>query len=197
MKELLEKLTKGESTVDDVLKAIEDSKKDFVPRSRLNDKNDEIKELKEEILNRDTQIAELQKSVKGNDDLTKQIEDLKKANDDWQGKYKETQLNNAIKLAVAKDAKDANDILHFINKEGLEVLEDGTVKGLEDAVKKLRESKSYLFAEETPSLKGRKPNDDPTPPPTGVTKEQFAQMGYSDRVKLYNENPDLYKTLSK
>jgi myosin heavy subunit len=193
MKELLEKLAKGESTVEDVLKAIDEADKEKVPRSRLNDKNEEIKELKAEIKQRDTQIDDLQKSVKGNEELTKQIEDLKKANDDWQGKYKETQLNTAIKLA-AKGAKDANDILAFIKKDGLELLEDGTVKGLEEALKGLKESKPYLFEEV--GLKGRKPNDDPTPPPTGVTKEQFGTMSYSDRVKLYNENPDLYKQLS-
>ena len=43
-------------------------------------------------------------------------------------KYKETQLNNAVKLAVAKEANDANDILAFINKDELELVDDGTVK---------------------------------------------------------------------
>jgi len=30
-----------------------------------------------------------------------------------------------------------------------------------------------------------------------VTQEQFDKMGYQDRVKLFNEQPELYKTLSK
>jgi hypothetical protein len=37
-------------------------------------------------------------------------------------------------------------------------------------------------------------------PPTDynkITKEQFAKMTYSERVKLANDNPDLYKALSK
>ncbi len=29
-----------------------------------------------------------------------------------------------------------------------------------------------------------------------ITKEEFAKMGYGERVKLFNENPDLYKYLS-
>ena len=29
-----------------------------------------------------------------------------------------------------------------------------------------------------------------------VTKEEFAKMGYQQRVKLFNENPDLYNELS-
>jgi hypothetical protein len=196
MKELLDKLSKGEATVEEVLKAIDDNQKDYVPRSRLNDKNDEIKELKDEIKQRDTQIDQLQQSAKGNEDLEKQLEDLKKTNDDWEQKYKQNQLNNAVKLAVAKDAKDADDILHFINKDSLSLNEDGTVKGLDDALKGLRESKSYLFVEkEEPSLKGRKPNDSKETP-SGLTKEQFNQMGYQDRAKLYQEQPELYKQLS-
>ena len=32
---------------------------------------------------------------------------------------------------------------------------------------------------------------------SAVTKEQFDKMGYSERVKLYNEQPDLYKSLTE
>ena len=38
---------------------------------------------------------------------------------------KELKLNNAIKLAVAKDANDANDILLMLDKSNLELQEDG------------------------------------------------------------------------
>lgn len=162
MKELLEKLVKGEVTTDDVIAQIEDSKKDMIPRSRLNDKNDEIKELKAEIKQRDEQITTLEQSAKGNEELTKQLEDLKQQNAGWEEKYKETQLNNAIKLAVAKEANDASDVLYFINKEGLELQEDGTVKGLEEGLTALKESKPYLFAQQqqpqAPVLQGRTPN---------------------------------------
>jgi hypothetical protein len=44
-----------------------------------------------------------------------------------------------------------------------------------------------------------------TTPPAGkqtdgnktVTKAQFDEMTYAERVKLYNDNPDLYNELSK
>ena len=41
---------------------------------------------------------------------------------------------------VAKEANDANDILAFINKDELELVDDGTVKGLDEAVETLKES---------------------------------------------------------
>ena len=100
----------------------------MVPRSRLNDKNTEIEELKEEISKRDKQIVKLQDSVKDDSEIQKELEELKNQNSEWETKYKETQLNNAVKLAVAKKANDANDILAFINKDELELVDDGTVK---------------------------------------------------------------------
>jgi DNA repair exonuclease SbcCD ATPase subunit len=195
MKELLEKLSKGETTVEEVLKAIDDNQKDYVPRSRLNDKNDEIKDLKDELKNRDTQITDLQKAVKGNEDLENKLKDLEKANGDWETKYKAAQIDAAIKLA-AKDAKDPADVLAFVDKSKLQLNEDGSIVGLDDALKTLRESKAYLFGDSEPAgLRGRQPHPPGNTPPS-MTKDQFNQLGYSDRVKLYNENPDLYKQLS-
>ena len=31
----------------------------------------------------------------------------------------------------------------------------------------------------------------------GITREDFKKMGYSERAKLYSENPELYKALNK
>lgn len=41
-----------------------------------------------------------------------------------------------------------------------------------------------------------------TPPagggtPSTVTKEQFVKMGYTEKVKIFNENPELYEALKK
>ncbi|WP_460910886.1 phage scaffolding protein, partial [Staphylococcus aureus] len=82
--------------------------------------------------------------VKDDSEIQKELEELKNQNSEWETKYKETQLNNAVKLAVAKEANDANDILAFINKDELELVDDGTVKGLDEAIKTLKESKPYL-----------------------------------------------------
>ena len=197
MKELLEKIAKGETTVDDVLAAIDEADKEKVPRSRLNDKNDEIKELKAELSNRDEQINGLKKAAKGNEKLEEQLKSLEQQNQEWEQKYKQTQIDTAIKLA-AKDAKDPADVLAFIKKDSLQLNEDGTISGLDEALKSLRESKAYLFAEEQqpPGLKGRNPFP-PQQQQSSITKEQFNKMTYQDRVNLYNDNPDLYNQLNQ
>lgn len=154
---LLEQFQNGDVDKQKVIDTIEGNNSGMVPRSRLNDKNAEIKDLKEELSNRDKQIADLEKSVDNESELQKELEQLKQENIDWQDKYQQSQLNNAIKLGVAKDANDPDDILAFISKEGLELQEDGNVKGLDNALESLRESKPYLFADTKPT--GRKPQD--------------------------------------
>ena len=196
MKELLEKLAKGETTVDDVLAAIDEADKEKVPRSRLNDKNNELKELKAELSNRDEQINGLKKAAKGNEELEKKLQSLEQQNQEWEQKYKQTQIDTAIKLA-AKDAKDPADVLAFIKKDSLQLNEDGTIAGLDEALKSLKESKAYLFAEEQPPrLQGRNPFP-PQQQQSSITKEQFNKMTYQDRVQLYNDNPDLYNQLNQ
>ncbi|MDU4450745.1 MAG: phage scaffolding protein, partial [Staphylococcus lugdunensis] len=148
---LLGQFKDGEIDKQKVIDAIDESKSGMVPRSRLNDKNAEIDELKAEITNRDEQIAKLHDSVKDDSELQKELDELKDKNAEWQTKYQESQLNNAVKLAVAKDANDADDILAFINKDELELQDDGKVKGLDKAIESLKESKPYLFAESKPS----------------------------------------------
>lgn len=189
---LLGQFKDGEIDKQKVIDAIDESKSGMVPRSRLNDKNAEIDELKAEITNRDEQIAKLQDSVKDDSELQKELDELKDKNAEWQTKYQESQLNNAVKLAVAKDANDADDILAFINKDELELKDDGNVKGLDKAIESLKESKPYLFAESKPS--GRTP-DDGKNVNGGITQEEFNNMSVAERTNLFVNDRKTYDTL--
>ncbi|PTE98917.1 hypothetical protein BUY63_00700 [Staphylococcus epidermidis] len=189
---LLGQFKDGEIDKQKVIDAIDESKSGMVPRTRLNDKNAEIDELKAEITNRDEQIAKLQDSVKDDSELQKELDELKDKNAEWQTKYQESQLNNAVKLEVAKDANDADDILAFINKDELELQDDGKVKGLDKAIESLKESKPYLFAESKPS--GRTP-DDGKNVNGGVTQEEFNNMSVAERTNLFVNDRKTYDAL--
>nr|DAT27535.1 MAG TPA: minor structural protein [Caudoviricetes sp.] len=186
---LLEKFKNGEVDAQKVIDAVDESKSGMVPRSRLNDKTEEIKDLQTEIENRDKQISQLEKSVKDESEIQKELEQVKQQNADWQNKYQQSQLNNAIKLAVAKDANDADDVLALLNKEGLELQVDNTVKGLDDAVNQLREAKPYLFVDNKPT--GRTPNDGVSPQ-GGLTQEQFDNMSVAERTELFVNDRSTY-----
>lgn len=51
--------------------------------------------------------------------------------------------------------------------------------------------KADLLKKETPKPDGSNPGG------STITKEKFNAMGYSERVKLFEENPELYKELNK
>jgi uncharacterized phage infection (PIP) family protein YhgE len=201
MKDLLEKLANGETTVDDVLKAIDEADKDKVPRTRLNDKIDEIKELQGQLSDRDKQLKDLSKKADGNEDLQAQIkqlqEDNKKVKDDYEQKLTEKTFDFSLEKALANaKAKNPKAVKALLNKETIK-LDGDKLLGLEEQLKSLQESDGYLFGEEQPAgLKGRQAHPPGQKPPGTVTKEQFAQMGYGDRVQLFNDNPDLYKQLN-
>lgn len=204
MKKLLEKLSKGETTVDEVLQAIEDSqddaKKDMVPRSRLNAKNDEIKDLKEQLKSRDEQLDDLKTKATGNEELTQQINDLKADNkktaDDYQAKLDKQSFDFALERSLSgAKAKNPKAVKALLDTESIK-LDGDKLLGIDDQLKGLKESDAYLFEDDEPKLKGRSPNPKQDPP-KGVTKEKLNDMGYMERVKFKNDNPDLYQELTK
>lgn len=191
---VLTQFENGEIDKQKVIDSVEEMNSGMVPRSRLNDKNAEIKDLKEEMSNRDSQIEKLEKSVEKDSDAQKEVEKLKQENADWQDKYQQTQLNNAIKLGVAKDANDPNDILAFIKTDDLELQDDGKVKGLDNALESLRESKPYLFADSKKT--GNSPVDGNNPT-GGLTKEQFNGMSVDERTQLFVNDRATYDKLTE
>ena len=75
----------------------------MVPKSRLDDKIQEVKDLQKEVANRDTQLEELKKIDA--DGLKTKITELQHQNKtdraEYETKIKDTQLKSALKLALA------------------------------------------------------------------------------------------------
>ncbi|MGZ0075801.1 hypothetical protein ACVXZY_10690 [Staphylococcus aureus] len=81
---LLGQFKDGEIDKQKVIDAIDESKSGMVPRSRLNDKNTEIEELKEEILNVMNKLSNCRVSVKIDSEIQKELEELKNQNSEWE-----------------------------------------------------------------------------------------------------------------
>jgi DNA repair exonuclease SbcCD ATPase subunit len=201
MKELLKKLASGETTVDDVLKAIDEANQEKVPRSRLNDKIDEVKELEGQLKDRDKQLKDLSKQAGDNEDLQNQIKQLQQENkqkdDDYQAKLAAKTFDYTLSEAL-RDAKARNPkaVKALLNTEAIK-LDGDKLLGLDEQLKGLQESDAYLFQTEEPQgPKGRTPNPGNKGEPGVVTKDQFHSMSYTERAQLYSENPDLYQKLS-
>ena len=118
----------------------------YIPRSRLNQvihqKNTFMKNI--ETLN--NQLKEMQENIKDRDQLIKRLENSKNKITQETQRIKDICLTNAIKLEALKmNAKNIHVIGTLVDKKRLEILEDGTVKGLEEQLKELKESQEGLF----------------------------------------------------
>ena len=191
-REFLRGLEIDEEQIPKILDEHHDSLKEYKDSaSKVDDLQSQLDAANDEIAKRDEQIEQL-KSSTDNEDLQKQLDEYKANNEQYESKLKQVQLDSAIKLAVAKEANDPSDVLAFIDRDGLEVNEDGSIKGLDEKLSGLKESKPYLFA---PAKKtGRTPDDGDAP--DRITKEQFSKMPYSEKAEIYQNNPDLFQKLS-
>lgn len=139
----------GESLVGAIKKEIPSH---FVPKEDFNAKvkelgaaNDTIKDLKKN--NADN--GELQKTIKTHEGTIKQL----KA--DHEKEIKGMKIDAAINKALAdNNAKHAELLAGKIDREKLIVSDDGTVSGLDEQMKGLKESYKDLF---NPVLSGRNP----------------------------------------
>lgn len=135
-------------------KAAEESKKelsDYVPKERFDEVDKTRKTLEESVKGYEQQLEAVKTAAGDNESLKQKISELQEQNKQKDEEYK-TQLNdlrmtNAIKLAISADAQDSDLVAGLIDKDKLILGEDGTVTGLDEQVKALRENKAFLFKE--------------------------------------------------
>lgn len=102
------------------------------------------------------------------------------------------QLEHAVRDAVKqKNPKNLEVALSLLNREGLTLQADG-VDGLAERIAALEKEHSYLFGAEQPRIVSAASGG----APTGISSAQFAKMGYQERVRLYQKDPELYRALT-
>lgn len=165
----------------------------------LNGKTSELEKangLIEELKKSTGQDAALQQKITN---YETEIATLKKENETLK-------TENALRFALAEAGAVDVDYLMFKAKEKGEIKlgEDGKIKGEADLISGLKTQLPTMFgASNNQQTKGdgnRKVLENNLPggdKDKTVTKEQFRAMGYNDRLKLKQENPELFKTLSK
>lgn len=127
----------------------------WIPKDKFDAINNERKEYKGQVDDLNKKLGELQGKAKDSEEITKQIDELKKQIADRETELAAIRKTNAIKLEVLKAGpRDVRDILPHIKGDIVNIAEDGTMTGLEEQLNKLKESKPYLFKEETPAGTG-------------------------------------------
>lgn len=148
-KELLKKAGIEESKIDGIVTEFnKEVPKHLIPKDKYNELSEAKKKLEADVAERDKQLEDLSKAAGASEELKKQIEQLQAANKEAAEKYaaeiKDLQIKGAIKSAITGKVHDEDLVAGLIDREKL-VLDGDKVVGLEDQIKALQESKSFLF----------------------------------------------------
>ena len=140
---------------EDSFKGIEEAAKEieidlaeqkFIPYNRFKEVNEQAKDYKSQIDEREKQLNELQEKFKGNDELLNQINTLKESNEktkvEYESKIKQRDLDYTIEtLSLKNGVKNAKAFKALLD---LEDIGDDYSK-LDEQVKAIKESDPYLF----------------------------------------------------
>ena len=147
-------------------------------------------------------IADLQSATKGQEEVQKQIIEYQAQIAKQDEALKQAKIESALKIGLLSAGAKASDIDYLIFKMNHdsdwnpELDDNGQVKGLDDKVKGLKTQFPAQFEGTASSKKiDEKKLDQPDTKST-TTKDDFKKMGYQAKLKLFNENPDLYNELS-
>ncbi|MCM3528277.1 phage scaffolding protein [Cytobacillus oceanisediminis] len=124
----------------------------WFPKEKFDQVNNDNKDLKKQLKDRDEQLSDLKIKAAGNEELTNQINDLtelnKKTASDYQAKLDQQAFDFALKEALSgAKAKNPKAVEALLNKEAIK-LDGEKLLGLEEQLKAIKESDSYLFETE-------------------------------------------------
>lgn len=199
LKELLgeELFSQVEAKLDGKKLMVDDG--NFIPKSRFNEVNEAKKDLLKQLKEKDEQFNEISKKYSENKDLANELETLKsdkaKLIEEYENKIKTNEFNYALDSALTgAKCKNAKALKALLDMEGIKY-QDGKLNGLEEQLNALKESDSYLFETSVPANTGGVGNF-ARGKAQAITKEQFNNMSYADRVNLFNNNKELYDSLN-
>ena len=131
----------------------------YIPRERLNDKQDKIEMLEEQLDERDNQIEQLKEDTNATEELQNKIEELQEKNEqteqELQEQLQQQRLESEVEKALLKNnARNPQAVKALLDDESIELTDDG-VKGLDEQLENLQETDGYLFEDgETGSKAG-------------------------------------------
>lgn len=168
----------------------------MVPKSRLDDKIQELKIANDTLAERDTQLKTLQTKATGNEELQAEITRLQEENATTKAQHEAELQKRAFDYALdgaLRDAKARNikSVRANLNLEAIKLDGDKLI-GLEEQLTALKASDDYLFVPE--GLKGNTP---PNPPGTPPVKNPFSKdhWNLTEQGRLFREEPEKAKQL--
>lgn len=170
----------------------------WIPRAKLNEVSNEVKELKKQLEDRDKQLKDLEGKAAGNEELKAALQEAQEANktaaEEWEAKTAKMQLDFAVERALAKaKARNPKAVKALLDMEVVK-LDGEQVLGLEEQLKKLKESDAYLFGETGKVGSGTNPPGAGGGDPNPWKPETF---NLTNQAKILQENPSLAARLKQ
>lgn len=145
-------------------------------------------------------IETLKKSTKGQEDAQQKITAYEQQVAQLQTELEQTKLESAIKVELlAAKAMDVDYLTFKLKEKGeLALDENGSIKGWEDKLAGLKSQFPTQFEAEGKKnvIENRLPTNGEMGERT-MTKAEFDKLGYSGKVALRQENPELYTQMTK
>ena len=175
---------------------------EYVSKLKFDDITQQLSGKQTELESANGLIAELKKSNKGNEELQGKISQYESTVSELQAQLAETKLMSAVKVALLSEKAVDVDYLTYKLKEklkekgeSLELDENEKIKGWEDKISGLKTQFPTQF--ETSGKDGLKVLGNNQLPGGNnsetLTRESLLKKPYSERMKIYNENPEGYK----
>ncbi|MFX0547918.1 phage scaffolding protein [Hathewaya histolytica] len=164
-KEFLKNQGLSDEQINKILSGMKENKIYTTSEENMEERYNKLKEQKEDLENQlgtaNTALEELKKSNKGNEELQVKIKqyetDLEALKTESEFKIRNLTIDSAIKgLLKDNKAKYEDLLISKFDKEKLVIKDDGTIEGLEDQFKGIKEGYKDLFEQQ---ITGTKPFD--------------------------------------
>lgn len=134
----------------------------WIPKEKFDQLNSDKQELKNQLDQRDTQLEELSKKAKGNEELTAQInqykQEIETTKSDYEKKLQQQTFDHSLEKSLSgAKARNPKAVKGLLDLDSIK-LDGETLLGLDDQLKALKESDSYLFETDDEGGGGTKPN---------------------------------------
>lgn len=143
-------------------------------------------------------IEQLKKDNAGNEGLQQKITDYEKTVADLTKENEQLKVDSALKIALLEAKVTDVDYLTFKIKEKGEVKlgEDGKIKGIDDTIAALKTQFPQHFTSESKKKieENKLPNGDDGNG-DGMTKKELLSKPYTERQRIYQENPNLFNEI--
>jgi hypothetical protein len=149
-KEALTAIGLSDDQADKVVQAHADSiNGKFIPKSRFDEVNEQLKDVRGQVAERDTQIAGLKRFQGSADELKAKVTALQEANtkasEEYASKLASVQKTYAVRSAIGTDAQDPDLLLKLIDMDSVSITGEGKAIGVSEQIDTLRKDRPYLF----------------------------------------------------